>query len=199
MVARRGGVPCSSLLLILRDSLSLTGHCVSTLHQLCGLRAFLPSFLWQCPKVVVTVRIMGVCWSVSINFPLIIIIVVLPAVSASVRSVQESSFADSIFPESNKLSNTSLFSFSDSFALDCFFFLFLFYAATTRFLVLTSPTSSTNLSACFRCLFALSARAVHLSASFVSDAFLAARSDWVLRVGALQAGVLQMLRALRRL
>jgi hypothetical protein len=83
----------------------------------------------------------------------------------------------------------ALHSFFDSFVLlVCFFFLLLFFAPATRFLVVTSVTSSSTLSASFRCLLAtLDTRAARLSVSYVSDAFLAARSEGVSRTNVLRS------------
>jgi hypothetical protein len=76
------------------------------------------------------------------------------------------------------------FLFFGSIAFVCFLFLLLFFAPTTRFLVVTSATFFTTLSASVCCLLpALAAHAERRSASFVSNAFLAACSEGVSRAG----------------
>ncbi len=166
------------------DLLRLPGHCVSTPQQFRGFHAFFPPAMpmgkCQCQKHGSTLKRTNLFCLTHHHCRL----------RQRHRWVQNQNDEPIQFRQNRTSCNAlELLSFFNSFAFVCFFFLLLFFAPATRFLPVTSATSSTTLSASFRCLLAsLAARAARLSASFVSDAFLAARSEGVLRTDVIRPG-----------
>ena len=191
-VARQGGIPCSLRLFVLRG-FAFLGTASQLFSSFAGSA---PSFLRQCQKVVVNVRIMGVCWSVSIHFTHHH----HHHCCCCRRRQQQQHWHRWVQNENHhhpptqycqnptSFNAVALLSFSTHLRLTVFSFTCCsvhqqpaFYAVGL-FPVFTS----------FICICSPSFSIIH------SDPFLAVRSDCVLRIGALYADVPQMSRALQK-